>query len=357
MAKKFKVAILGATGNVGRLLLEIMEERNFPAESIKLLASPRSVGQTITSPKGKTYEVELAEPDAFDGIDIVFASAGSSVSKQMAPEIVKRGGVMIDNSSAFRMDEDVPLVVPEVNAEDIKKHKGIIANPNCSTAPLVLALKPLDKKFKIKRVVVSTYQSVSGAGKEAMDELRQASKELLNNSPDELFTLASTNTENPDKHDYKAYVNPISFNLIPQIDVFTDNGYTKEEMKLINESKKMLHRPDLAITCTAVRVPVFVSHSESVNVEFENPISLEEIKKIWAGTKSLEIQDDPSSSIYPMPAQVTGKDPVYVGRIRLDESCPNSFNFWLVSDNLRIGAALNTIRIGEALVESIVTAN
>lgn len=351
MTKKFKVAILGATGNVGRLLLEIMEERNFPAESIKLLASPRSVGQTIVSPKGKSYEVELAEPDAFNGIDIVFASAGSSVSKAMAPEIVKRGGVMIDNSSAFRMDEDVPLVVPEVNAEDIKKHKGIIANPNCSTAPLVLALKPLDEKFKLKRVVVSTYQSVSGAGKEAMDELRDASKKLIENSPSELFALASSNTKNPDEHDYKAYVNPISFNLIPQIDVFTENGYTKEEMKLINESRKMLHKPNLPVTCTAVRVPVFISHSESVNVEFEEDITIEEIKSIWSKTKSLEIQDDPASSVYPMPAQAAGKDPVYVGRIRMDESQPKTFNFWLVSDNLRIGAALNTIRIGEALAE------
>jgi aspartate-semialdehyde dehydrogenase len=356
MAKKFKVAILGATGNVGRLLLEIMEERNFPAESIKLLASPRSVGQVITSPKGRNYEVELAEPDAFNGIDIVFASAGSSVSKALAPEIIKRGAVMIDNSSAFRMDDDVPLVVPEVNAEDIKKHKGIIANPNCSTAPLVLALKPLDQRFKIKRVVVSTYQSVSGAGKEAMDELRTASKKFLENSPEELFNLASSHSENPDKHNYQAYVNPISFNLIPQIDVFTENGYTKEEMKLINESRKMLHRPDLAVTCTAVRVPVFISHSESVNVEFEKPITINEIKEIWSKTKSLEIQDEPSKSIYPMPAKLAGKDPVYVGRIRLDESQANSFNFWLVSDNLRIGAALNTVRIGEALAELMINA-
>jgi len=353
MSKKFTVAILGATGNVGRLLLEIMEERNFPAESIKLLASPRSVGHTITSPKGRVYQVELAEPSAFDGIDIVFASAGSSVSKAMAPEIVKRGGVMIDNSSAFRMDDDVPLVVPEVNAEDIKKHKGIIASPNCSTAPLVLALKPLDQKFKLKRVVVSTYQSVSGAGKEALDELRDASKKIIENSPEELFSLASSRTENPDKHDYKAYVNPIGFNLIPQIDVFAENDYTKEEIKLMNESRKMLHKPNLAITCTAVRVPVFNSHSESVNVEFEEPITIEEIKQIWSKTESLEIQDDPSSNLYPMPVQATGKDPVYVGRIRIDESQPNTFNFWLVSDNLRIGAALNTIRIGEALAETL----
>ncbi|MDD9897596.1 MAG: aspartate-semialdehyde dehydrogenase [Candidatus Melainabacteria bacterium] len=325
------IAILGATGNVGRLLLDLIEERNFPHSSLKLLASSRSAGKTIKSSAGKEYRVELAEPSAFDGVDIVFASAGSSSSKEFAPEITKRCGVIIDNSSAFRMDPEVPLVVPEVNADDISKHKGIIANPNCSTAPLVLALKPLAEAFGLKRVVVSTYQSCSGAGKAAMDELKEASLK--------------------DEHEYKEFIHPIAYNLIPQIDVFTANDYTKEEMKLINESRKMLHLPDLAITCTAVRVPVFVSHSESVNLEFERDISIDQIKKIWSQTQSLEIMDDPSSSTYPMPSNVTGKDPVYVGRIRLDESQPNTINFWLVSDNLRIGAALNTIRIGEELVK------
>lgn len=333
--KKYKIAILGATGNVGRLLLEILEERNFPYESIKMLASPRSVGQKITSPKGDEYSIELACPEAFNGIEIVFASAGASVSKELAPEIVKRGGVIIDNSSAFRMDQDVPLVVPEVNAEDIKKHKGIIANPNCSTAPLVLALKPLDEKFGLKRVVVSTYQSVSGAGKAAMDELTNATEKALKHQ----------------KHDYENFVHPIAFNLIPQIDIFLDNGYTKEEMKLINESRKMLHRPDLAVTCTAVRVPVFISHSESVNFELEKKASLEEIREIFKKTKSLELMDDPKQKLYPMPITTTGKDPVYVGRLRADESNPNTFNMWLVSDNLRIGAALNAVRIGEELIK------
>lgn len=336
MAVKKNIAILGATGNVGRLLLDILEERNFPFAKIKLLASPRSVGKTIKSAKGNEYEIELAEPSAFDGIDIVFASAGSSVSKAMAPEIVKRGGVIIDNSSAFRMDADVPLVVPQVNADDIAKHKGIIANPNCSTAPLVLALKPLDEKFKIKRVIVSTYQSVSGAGKEAIDELFDASKAHLNG----------------EDHENKAFVKPMAFNLIPQIDVFTENGYTKEEMKLINESRKMLHRDDLAITCTAVRVPVYISHSESVNVEFENPVKMDELKAVWQETEDLIIQDDDSNLDYPTPRSVAGKDPVYVGRIRHDEGQPYAYNFWLVSDNLRIGAALNAVKIGEALVNS-----
>lgn len=352
MTTKPNIAILGATGNVGRLLLEIIEERDFPFQSLKVLASERSVGTKIKSPQGKEYIVELACAQAFDGVDIVFASAGSDVSKNLAPEIVKRGGVIIDNSSAFRMDDSVPLVVPEVNGEDIAKHQGIIANPNCSTAPLVLALKPLDKAFGVKRVVVSTYQSTSGAGKAAMDELIEASSKAIKSAPSELYTLASSNnSKNIDNHDYKSFVHPIAFNLIPQIDTFMENGYTKEEMKLINESRKMLHRPDLAITCTAVRVPVLISHSESVNVEFDRAVTLEEIKKIWSQTKSLEIMDEPNTKTYPMPAWVAGKDPVYIGRIRYDESNPNTINFWLVSDNLRIGAALNTIRIGEKLLQ------
>jgi aspartate-semialdehyde dehydrogenase len=344
MDKKYSVAILGATGNVGRLILEILEQRNFPYSSIKLLASPRSVGQKVISPKGHEYIVELACPSAFDGVDMVFASAGSAVSKELAPEIIKRGGVIIDNSSAFRMESGVPLVVPQVNADDIKNHKGIIANPNCSTAPLVLVLKPLDEKFGIKRVVVSTYQSVSGAGKSAMDELTTASRKLLQNPEPALSS---------DEHKYEAFVHPIAFNLIPQIDVFTENGYTKEEMKLINESRKMLHRPDLAITCTAVRVPVYISHSESVNVEFEQDVSLEDIRSVMESTPDLVLEDNPSQNQYPRPAQVAGKDPVFVGRLREDESRANSFNFWLVSDNLRIGAALNAVRIGEALVSQL----
>lgn len=332
--KKYKIAILGATGNVGRLLLEILEERNFPYSSIKMLATSRSVGQKIISPKGIEYTVELACPEAFDGVEITFASAGAKVSKELAPEIIKRGGVIIDNSSAFRMDEAVPLVVPEVNAEDIKKHKGIIANPNCSTAPLVLALKPIDEKFGLKRIIVSTYQSVSGAGKAAMDELSEATEKSLK----------------AQEHNYENFVHPIAFNLIPQIDIFMENDYTKEEMKLINESRKMLHRPDLAVTCTAVRVPVFISHSESVNFELKQKASIHEIREIFKNTKSLELIDDPKQKLYPMPITVTGKDPVYVGRLRVDESHPNTFNMWLVSDNLRIGAALNAVRIGEELI-------
>lgn len=332
---KYSVAILGATGNVGRLLLEILEERNFPCSSIKLLASKRSVGKTIKSPNGTEYKIELAEADAFDGVDIVFASAGGKISAEFAPEIVKRGGVIIDNSSHFRMDPEVPLVVPEVNANDIAKHKGIIANPNCSTAPLVVALKPLDEKFKIKRVVVSTYQSISGAGKAAMDELRETSQKAING---EAFKNENVNQK-------------IAFNLIPQIDVFTENGYTKEEMKLINESRKMLGLPNLQITCTAVRVPVMVCHSESVNIEFEGDVDAKQVKEILSQTPMIELCDDPSQNQYPMPLDVEGKDPVYVGRIRKDESQANTINMWIVSDNLRIGAALNTVKIGEELIK------
>jgi aspartate-semialdehyde dehydrogenase len=335
---KYNLAILGATGNVGRLLLDLVEQRNFPVENIKLLASARSAGTTITSSQGNSYEVELAQESSFDGIDIVFASAGGDISKKFAASIVKAGAVLIDNSSAFRMDPQVPLVVPQVNGSDIKNHKGIIANPNCSTAPLVLALKALDEKHRIKRVIVSTYQSVSGAGKEAMEELSTATQKALNN----------------EAHDYKSFIKPIAFNLIPQIDVFTENGYTKEEMKLINETKKMMHRDDLDITCTAVRVPVYISHSESVNIQFENPVSVEEIKQIWQNTQDLELVDNIDKLEYPTPLQTTGKDPVYVGRIRQDTSHPNAINCWIVSDNLRIGAALNTVKIGEELIKNLI---
>ncbi len=333
---KYRIAILGATGNVGRLLLDIVHERNFPFESIKLLASPRSVG-TVMEARGKQYQVELAEPSAFDNVDIVLASAGSSVSEAMAPEITKRGAVLIDNSSFFRMHDNVPLVVPEVNAHDLTKHQGIIANPNCTTAPLVIVLKALDDKYGVKRVIVSTYQSVSGAGKEAIDELRATSAQALKG---EDFTNRVMNQK-------------IAFNVIPQIDKFTDNGYTKEEMKVVHESRKIMGRPNLRITCTAVRVPVEICHAESVNVELDKAATVTEIKSLLAATPALVLHDDPSKQIYPMPLDVAGKDPVYVGRIREDESNPNTFNMWIVSDNLRIGAALNTVKIAEALVAQL----
>ncbi len=336
---KYRIAILGATGNVGRLLLDIVHERNFPFESLKLLASPRSVG-TVMESHGRQYKVELAEASAFDNVDIVLASAGSAVSEKLAPEITKRGAVLIDNSSFFRMHDNVPLVVPEVNAHDIAKHQGIIANPNCTTAPLVVVLKALDDNYGVKRVIVSTYQSVSGAGKEAMDELRATSAQALKG---EDFTNKVMNQK-------------IAFNVIPQIDKFTDNGYTKEEMKVVHESRKILGKPDLRVTCTAVRVPVEICHSESVNVELDKPATVAELKSLIAKTPAVVLHDDPSQLIYPMPLDVAGKDPVYVGRVRADESNPNTFNMWIVSDNLRIGAALNTVKIAEALVAQLAAA-
>ncbi len=326
---RYKIAILGATGNVGRLLLDILHERHFPFESIRLLASPRSAGTQISS-HGHTYTVETAEPSSFDGIDIVLASAGSSVSERLAPSITERGAILIDNSSHFRMDNSVPLVVPEVNPQALLEHKGIIANPNCTTAPLVIVLKTLLENWGLNRVIVSTYQSVSGAGKEAMDELRSTTAQALRG---ESFSN-------------KALMHKIAFNVIPQIDKLLDNGYSKEEMKVVHESRKILGKADLRLTCTAVRVPVEICHSESVNVELERPASLEDLRSALSKTPSLVLTQDPH---YPMPLDVAGLDPVFIGRLRVDESQPNSFNFWLVSDNLRIGAALNTVKIAEAL--------
>lgn len=336
--EKYNVAILGATGNVGRLLLEILHERNFPIAELKLLASPRSVGSKLSS-HGKQYTVELADENAFTDVDIVLASAGSTISEQLAPAIVKAGAVLIDNSSFFRMHDDVPLVVPEVNPDAVLKNKGIIANPNCTTAPLVVVLKALHEKFGLERVVVSTYQSISGAGKEAMDEMFQTTAKAI---AGEEFENSVINQK-------------IAFNVIPHIDKFLDNGYTKEEMKVVHESRKILGLPGLRVTCTAVRVPVAVSHAESLNIELSNDTDVESIKSLLANTESVVVEDEPHKNLYPMPLTVTGKDPVYVGRIRKDESNPKTFNLWLVSDNLRIGAALNTVKIAETLVKQLVS--
>ncbi len=332
--QKPNLAILGATGNVGRKFLEILEERDFPFESLKLLASEKSAGAKVKF-KGKEYTVELATKNSFNGIDIVLASAGGSISKELVPHAVNAGAVVIDNSSAYRMDPDVPLVIAGVNNTDLKKHKGIIANPNCTTAQLMPPLKALHNLAGLKRVVISTYQSVSGAGKAAMDELQEQSKEHL-----------SKGTYNS-----KAVNKKFAFNVVPHIDVFSEDGYTKEEIKVINESRKILDLPNLKITCTAVRVPVYICHSESVNVEFEKSVTRDEIINALKKFGDIEIIDDPKDSKYPMPIDIAGKDPVYVGRIRPDKSCPNAYNFWIVADNLRIGAALNTIKIAEIVVK------
>ncbi len=332
--KKINLAILGTTGNVGRMFLQILEERKFPFESLKLLASEKSAGSKIKF-KGKEYIVELATKDSFNGIDLVLASAGGAISKELVPHAIKAGAVVIDNSSAYRMDPEVPLIVAGVNNHDLKKHKGIIANPNCTTAQLMPPLKALHELAGLKRVIVSTYQSVSGAGKAAMDELTKQSKEHLGKG----------------SYSSKAMNRKFAFNVVPHIDLFEDDGYTKEETKVINESRKILSLPNLRITCTAARVPVYIGHSESVNIEFERPVTREQIINALKNFGDIKIIDDPTNLKYPMPIDIAGTDPVYVGRIRIDKSCLNAYNFWIVADNLRIGAALNAIKIAEIVVK------
>lgn len=332
--KAMRVAILGATGQVGREFLKVLETReNFPIEEMRLLSSPRSAGSDIEF-RGKKIKVVEVNEKAFEGIDIVLASAGGSVSKQWAPIAVKAGCVFIDNSSAFRMDKDVPLIVPEVNGHALKNHKGLVANPNCSTAQLVVVLKIIHDLAGLKRVIVSTYQSVSGAGKEGMDELEQQTKALVN---DETYIP-------------RKFPKQISFNLIPHIDSFAEDGYTKEELKVVNETRKILELPDLPVTCTAVRVPVLVGHSESVVVDLAKKVSPAQVRESLANSPIVEVWDQPDQGIYPTPLDCAGEDPVYVGRIRPDTSSENGINLWVVADNLRIGAALNAVRIAEYMV-------
>ena len=339
--KKYNVAILGATGAVGTEFLKLIEERNFPFAELRLLASARSAGKEIEF-MGKTYTVQEATKDSFEGIDIALF-AGGSVSKEFAPYAVKAGAVVIDNSSTFRMDPEVPLVVPEVNPEDILKHKGIIANPNCSTIIMVMALKPLYDLARIKRIVVSTYQAVSGAGKEGIDELTDQCKAFSEGREMVAKILPSASLE-------KHY--PIAFNLIPQIDVFLDNLYSKEEMKMVNETKKIFHDEKLGITATTVRVPVYRSHSESVNIEFEHDLELDDMIEAIKSFPGLQLMDDPQNQVYPMPLYTSEKDDCYVGRLRRDESNPNTFNLWVVGDQIRKGAALNTLLIAETMIKN-----
>ena len=339
--KKYNVAILGATGAVGAEFLRLMEERDFPVAELRLLASARSSGKEIQY-KGQTYIVQEATEHSFDGIDIALF-AGGSVSKTFAPAAVKAGAVVIDNSSTFRMDPDVPLVVPEINPQDILKHKGIIANPNCSTIIMVMALKPLYDLARIKRVVVSTYQAVSGAGKEGIDELTDETKAYAEGREMVPHILPSASL---------ARHYPIAFNLIPQIAVFLDNLYSKEEMKMVNETQKIFGDPEMRITATTVRVPVYRSHSESVNVEFEKNLELEEMRQALAAFPGVQLLDDPEKQIYPMPLYASGTDDCYVGRLRRDFSNPNTFNFWVVGDQIRKGAALNTLQIAETMIRN-----
>jgi aspartate-semialdehyde dehydrogenase len=330
---QYEVAVVGATGVVGNEMKEILEERNFPVERLHPFASPRSAGKTVSF-RGKEIPVRTLDEKAFEGIDIALFSAGSGTSLQYSPIAARSGTVVIDNSSAFRMDPNVPLVVPEVNLASLGSHQGIIANPNCSTIQMVVALYPLHRAARIKRIIVTTFQSVSGKGKKAMDELLDQTRALL--SFQEVII--------------KEFPHQIAFNCLPQIDEFTENAYTKEEMKMVNETRKIMGDPSIRVAATTVRVPVFRCHSESVNIETEKKLSPDEARAILSVSPGVQVYDDPKRKIYPLPVDHAGKDEVFVGRIREDLSIPSGLNLWIVSDNLRKGAALNAVQIAEELI-------
>ena len=332
--KKYVIAVVGATGAVGNEMIATLEQRDFPVEKLRLFASERSEGATLEF-QGSQIPVETLKEDSFKGIDIALFSAGAERSKIWAPIAAKSGCVVVDNSSQWRMDPEVPLVVPEVNSHDLKWHKGIIANPNCSTIQMVVVLKPLHDAARIKRVVVTTFQSVSGTGKRAMDELLQQTTDLLN------LREVKCNV----------YPHQIAFNVLPHIDKFLENGYTKEEMKMVNETKKIMGDDSIRITATTVRVPVFRCHSESLNIETEKKIMPDEVRAILSKAPGIVVFDAPEKNVYPLPINVAGKDETYVGRIREDESIENGINMWIVADNLRKGAALNAVQIAEKLIE------
>ncbi|MBW2432139.1 MAG: aspartate-semialdehyde dehydrogenase [Deltaproteobacteria bacterium] len=332
--KKFNVAVAGATGAVGNQMIRCLEEMDFPIQAVVFLASKRSVGRQLKF-KGDLIDVQELKKDSFKGIDIALFSAGGGTSETFAPYASRDGCVVVDNSSAWRMDPEVPLVVPEVNphAVGLYTRKGIIANPNCSTIQMVVALHPIHQKFGIKRIVVSTYQAVSGTGKKAIDELFDQTRAMIN------FL------------DYKNSVYPhrIAFNCMPHIDKFMDNGYTKEEMKMVNETRKIMEDDSIAVTATTVRVPVFFGHSESVNVETKEPISADEVKALLENAPGVKVMDDPAQNVYPLATDAAGQDLTLVGRIRQDESIPNGINMWIVADNIRKGAATNTVQIAKIL--------
>jgi len=332
--KAYNVAIVGATGLVGQEFIKVLEQRSFPMASVHLYASDRSAGKKLYVGH-KEVAVKETSPESFHNIDIALFSAGAEISRYFSPIAAESGALVVDNSSAFRMEPKVPLVVPEVNPEDIKWHEGIIANPNCSTIQMVVALYPLHKVNPIKRIVVSTYQAVAGAGSAAMEELTTQAKLVLEG-------------KNVVPH---VYPHQIAFNLLPEIDVFLDDGYTKEEWKMVEETRKIMHAGDMAVSATCVRVPVFIGHSEAINVEFTAPITPEEARHILAHAPGVKVLDDPSVSLYPQPWLAVGSDNVFVGRIRTDVSQPNSLVMWVVSDNLRKGAALNAVQIAEEAVQ------
>jgi aspartate-semialdehyde dehydrogenase len=331
--KRYKMAIVGATGLVGQEFINVLEQRDFPIDSIQLLASDRSAGKKLFVTH-REIEVKETVPESFKRIDIALFSAGVEISHYFSPIAAQSGAVVIDNSSAFRMVPTVPLVVPEVNPEDIKWHKGIIANPNCSTIQMVVALYPLHKANPIKRIIVDTYQAVSGTGSAAVEELTAQAKQVL----DGQATAPHV------------YPHQIAFNVLPEIDVFLDNGYTKEEWKLVEETRKIMHADDIAISATCVRVPVFMGHGEAVHIEFSQPMSPDEARHILAQAPGVKVLDDPAISLYPQPWAATGTDEVFVGRIRRDASHPNGLTIWVVADNLRKGAALNAVQIAEEMI-------
>lgn len=342
--EKYNVAIMGATGAVGTQFLSLLEERNFPLDELRLLASERSKGKKLVF-CGKEIKVQVLDKDSFSGIDIVLSSAGAARSKEFLPSAVEAGAVCVDNSSAFRMDEDVPLVVPEVNPDALKGHSGIIANPNCSTIQMVLPLQAINRQSKIKRVVVTTFQSVSGAGQQNILEM-ESQVNGLSKKESHYGIGQHTVPENM----VSEFSHQIAYNLIPQIDVFTDNLYTKEEMKMVEETRKILEDPGLSLTATCIRVPVYYAHSESVNVETENKLDREKVIELLKAFPGISVVDDVARCKYPMPIDAEGKDDVLVGRIREDESISNGINMWVVADNLRKGAALNAIQIAELLI-------
>ncbi len=333
--KNYHVAVVGATGAVGNEMIKVLEQRNFPVGKLTLLASERSRGKELAF-RGKPIPVEVLTENSFQGVEIGLFSAGGSISEKFAPIADRAGCVVVDNTSAFRMVPDVPLVVPEVNPEAIAQYRnrGIIANPNCSTIQMVVALKPIHDAVRIKRIVVSTYQAVSGTGKKAIEELSLQTRALLNSQEPVV----------------KVYPHQIAFNCLPHIDVFLDNGYTKEEMKMVNETKKIMNDPAIAVTATTVRVPVFYAHSESVNIETEKKITADEVRKLLAAAPGVKVVDNPSFKLYPLAIDAAGGDDTLVGRIREDESIPNGINMWIVADNIRKGAALNAVQIAEILI-------
>ncbi|MBD3109389.1 aspartate-semialdehyde dehydrogenase [Bacillus sp. AGMB 02131] len=336
------VAVVGATGAVGQQMIKTLEKRDFPIKQLTLLSSSRSAGTKVKY-KGQEVTVQEAKPESFEGVDIALFSAGGSISLQFAPEAVKRGAIVVDNTSAYRMDENVPLVVPEVNENDLKEHKGIIANPNCSTIQMVAAMEPIRRAYGLNKVIVSTYQAVSGSGAAAIEELQTQTQEILNGEEINPQVL-------PVKSDKKHY--QIAFNAIPQIDKFQDNGYTFEEMKMINETKKIMHMPELPVAATCVRIPVVTGHSESLYIEVnEAGVSAEDIKALMKDAPGVVLEDDIDNQVYPMPAHSVGKNEVFVGRIRKDLDNDKGFHMWVVSDNLLKGAAWNSVQIAESLIK------